>query len=75
MAKFHPPDAFDFTRPEQWSEWRQHFQRYRLATKLNLEDGAVQVSTLLYALSKEAEQVFNTLTFEEPDKDYDERDN
>lgn len=73
MAKFSPPDSFDFTHPEQWPEWRQRFQRYRLATKLNLEDGAVQVSTLLYALGKEAEQVFNTLLFAvgEDNEDYD----
>ncbi|MEQ2189740.1 hypothetical protein GOODEAATRI_028408 [Goodea atripinnis] len=34
--------AFDFSWPEQWPEWRQRFQRYRVATKLNLEDGAIQ---------------------------------
>lgn len=73
MAKFHPPESLDFTRPEQWPEWRQRFQRYRLATKLNDESGAVQVSTLLYTLSREAEQVFNTFVFgeEEDEDDYD----
>ncbi|CAL9696492.1 unnamed protein product [Knipowitschia caucasica] len=37
MAKFPPPEAFDFSRPEHWPEWRQRFQRYRTATKLSLE--------------------------------------
>ena len=65
MAKFNLPENFDFGRPEQWPEWHQSFERYRIATKLNKEDGEVQVSTLIYALGKEAEQVFNTFTFEE----------
>ena len=44
-----------------------------MATKLNLEDGEVQVSTLLYALGKEAEQVFNTFVFAEDEdaEDYE----
>lgn len=71
MAKFNPPEKLDFTRPEQWPEWRQRFQRYRVATKLNMEDGDVQVSTLLYALGTEAEQVFNTFVFSD-DEDVDD---
>ncbi|CAL9695394.1 unnamed protein product [Knipowitschia caucasica] len=71
MAKFPPPDAFDFSRPEHWPEWRQQFQRYRVATKLNLEDGEVQVCTLLYSLGKEAEQVYKTFVFEEGEDDDD----
>lgn len=44
-----------------------------MATKLNLETGDVQVSTLLFALGEEAEQVFNTFVFgaEEKDDDYE----
>lgn len=69
MAKFHPPESLDFTRPEQWPEWRQRFLRYRLATKLTEESGTVQVSTLLYALGREAEQVFSTFVFGENEED------
>jgi len=69
MAKFNPPENMDFTRPEQW---RQRFKRYRMATKLNLESEDVQVSTLLYALGKEAEQVYNTFVFgEEEEEEYE----
>lgn len=71
MAKFPPPETFDFSRPEHWPEWRQRFQRYRTATKLNLEDGDVQVCTLLYSLGKEAEQVYKTFTFEEREEEDD----
>ncbi|KAL7837467.1 hypothetical protein SRHO_G00271780 [Serrasalmus rhombeus] len=42
MAKFNPPENFYFSLPEQWPEWRQRFERYRIATKLNKEDGEVK---------------------------------
>lgn len=73
MAKFPPPENFDFSRPDQWPEWRQRFRRFRIATKLNEEPGEVQVCTLLYSLGKEAEHVFTTFTFMEEDEedDYD----
>ena len=63
MAKFHPPENFDFMRLAGWPEWREHFDRYRKASKLHKEDEDVQVSTLIYALGKEADKVFKTLTF------------
>ncbi|KAK6493915.1 hypothetical protein HHUSO_G330 [Huso huso] len=73
MVKFHPPDNFDFSRPELWPEWRQRFLRYRIATKLDKESGEVQVCTLIYSLGKEAENVLKTFTFDTntDDKDYD----
>lgn len=43
-----------------------------MATKLNLEAGLVQFSTLLYALGKEAEQVFNTFVFAQGEADDDD---
>ena len=63
MAKFHPPENFDFMRPAGWPEWRERFDRYRKASKLHKEDEDVQVSTLIYALGKEADKVFKTFTF------------
>ena len=64
MAKFPPPENFDFTRPQLWPEWRQRFQRFRIATKLDKVTGEVQVCTLLYSLGKESEHVFKTFEFE-----------
>ncbi len=63
MAKFPPPENFDFTRCQLWPEWRQRFECFRIATKLHKELGEVQVCTLLYSLGKEAEQVFKTFRF------------
>lgn len=70
MAKFQPPESFDFTQPSAWPTWRQRFSRYRIATKLDQEDGDVQVNTLLYAMGKESEPIFSTFMFPVNVKDY-----
>lgn len=70
MAKFQPPESFDFTQPSAWPTWRQRFSRYRIATKLDQEDGDVQVNTLLYAMGKESEPIFSTFTFPVDVEDY-----
>ena len=63
MAKFPPPANFDFSRPTEWPEWKRRFQRFRIATKLNKEDGVVQVSSLIYAMGREADKIFSTFNF------------
>ncbi|KAK3751551.1 hypothetical protein RRG08_043141 [Elysia crispata] len=63
MAKFHPPENFDFMRPAGWPEWRERFDRNRKASKLHKEEEDVQVSTLIYALGKEADKIVKTFTF------------
>lgn len=39
--------------------------RYKTATKLSKEDKGVQISTLIYAVGIEAENVFKSFTFAE----------
>ena len=38
MAKLSPPENFDFTKPAEWPQWKTHFERYRIASKLNNEE-------------------------------------
>lgn len=57
MAKFNPPANFPFDKLTEWSDWRQRFERYRLATTLNKDDGEVQVSCLINAIGNEAENI------------------
>ena len=73
MAKFKPPENFNFEKPGEWPSWRQRFTRFRSASKLSLEDADVQVSTLIYAMGNEAENIFKTFTFteEEDENDYE----
>ena len=55
MAKFGPPEPFDFTHPAERPVWRQRFSRLRVASKLNKETGEVQVNSLLYSMGMDAE--------------------
>ena len=57
MAKFGPPEQFKFNQPTPWPEWKERFLRFRLATKLHKKDGDVQVSSLIYEMGRQAEQV------------------
>ncbi|XP_012941040.1 uncharacterized protein K02A2.6-like [Aplysia californica] len=42
MPHFKPPEPFEFSKPHEWPEWRQRILRYRTATKLSAETGAIQ---------------------------------
>lgn len=63
MAKFNPPTNFPFDKPTEWPDWKQRFERYRIATKLHKDEGQVQVSCLIYAMGNEAENIYKSLTF------------
>ena len=67
MAKFGPPEQFDFTRPGEWPTWRRRFDRFRAASKLNKESGEVQVNSLLYSMGKEAEPIYESFVYTEDD--------
>ena len=72
MPGFHPPEAFDFTSPEQWPAWRDRFVRYRLASGLHKDDGEVQVAALIYSMGPQAEHIVTTLKLTvEQSKNYD----
>ncbi|KAK0156179.1 hypothetical protein N1851_000550 [Merluccius polli] len=73
MAKFHPPTNFSFDKPAEWPDWKQRFVRFRTAAKLK-EDGAVQVSSLIYAMGSESENVFRLFTFAEEGDEEDDFD-
>lgn len=63
MAKFGPPELFNFTQPAEWLTWRQRFSRFRVASKLDKETGEVQVNLLLYAMGREAEPIYSSFVF------------
>ena len=59
-SNLKPPENLDFSSPMSWTEWSMRFTRYRTATKLNEETGAIQVSTLIYAMGPQAEKLFQS---------------
>ena len=68
MLKLDPPEKLDFSKPQEWPNWQQRFDRFRCATKLNKEDEVLQINALIYTMGKEAEHVFNAFTFAEGDE-------
>ena len=69
MAKFPPPEPLDFSQPSTWPTWKQRWTRYATITKMNKEDKELQVSTLLYCMGSQAEEIFASINWaEEADK-------
>ena len=66
MPKFDPPESLLFDQPSKWPEWRERFARYRIASKLHREDGEIQVSTLIYSMGRQAENIYKSFKFEAP---------
>ena len=46
-----------FTKPNEWPKWIRHFERFRLASGLGGKPDAMQVSTLVYAMGDEADDI------------------
>lgn len=67
MERFQipPPPKFDFTRPEEWSKWIKRFERFRIASGLELQAEENQVNTLIYTMGDEAEDIITSLQLTE----------
>ena len=51
------PAPFTFNSPDKWPKWKRSFEQYRVASGLDKEGNEHQVSTQLYCLGEEAEDV------------------
>ena len=51
-----PPEKFNF-KPEEWFRWIKCFKRFQKGTGLDQKDGESQVSTLIYSMGKEADDI------------------
>ena len=49
-----------FNSPDEWPKWKKRFEQYRVASGLDKEDDKRQVSTLLYCLGEEADDVLTS---------------
>ena len=54
------PENFDFRSPDDWPRWKKRFEQFRLASGLASEGEERQISTLLYCLGGEAEDVLGS---------------
>ena len=69
-ASFHVsmPDPFTFIRPEEWDRWTRRFDRFRVASGLARKDDGVQVSTLIYAMGDQADDILRSFALPEEDR-------
>ena len=67
-----PPESFDFAKPDQWSKWKKRFEQFASASGLDKDEEARRVSTLLYCLGEEADDVLSSTSITSEDqKKYD----
>ena len=63
-----PPTSFSFAKSDEWPKWKRRFEQYRQASGLVEKDEQRQVSTLLYCLREEAEEVLATTRISDNNK-------
>ena len=70
MLKLNPLEKLELAKPRSDRIiWKQRFERFRYATKLNKEDEILQINnTHIYKMGKEAEHIFKVFTFGEGDE-------
>ena len=56
----HSLEINDSNVAEKWSEWKEMWEHYSVASKVNKEEGDVQVAAFLTAIGPEARKVFKT---------------
>ena len=55
--RLEPPHPFDFKVPDGWDKWKRRYLQYQDASGLSGEPEVRQVSSLLYCLGEEANDV------------------
>ena len=68
-ASIHPPEQFDFSKPDSWGKWIKRFERYSVAANVTSEE--IKVNTLLYSMGPQAEDIMLSFNLsEEESKKY-----
>ena len=66
-----PPKHFDFRKPDDWPRWKRRLKQYHSTSGLANEEQTRQVSTLLYCMGEEADDVLRSTEISDDDrKDY-----
>ena len=66
--RLQPLDLFNFRNPDEWTCWKRRFEQFRSASGLSTEDDPCQVSTLLYCLGEEADDVLTSTNISEANR-------
>ena len=67
-VRLQSPSPFDFKQPDEWPKWKRHFEQFRLASGLNVESEDRQVSTLLYCMGQDAEEILSSTNISGDDR-------
>lgn len=67
-VKLQPPPPFPFHKPDEWTKWRKRFAQFRLASGLSKESVERQISTLLYTMGEEADDILMSTNISEADQ-------
>ena len=57
---YQPPERFTFSKPEGWHSWIKRFERYRIVLTLGLKKEKRQVSSLIYSMEEETEDILES---------------
>lgn len=63
-----PPGEFNFRCPDGWQKWKRRFTQYLQATGLAAGEDERKVSTLLYCIGEEGDQVLTTTNITEEER-------
>ncbi|KAK6183197.1 hypothetical protein SNE40_010724 [Patella caerulea] len=62
-SAIQPPPELDFNNGQAWSAWIRRFDRYRLASGLDQQSEDRQVSTLIYTMGQQADDIYNSFDY------------
>ena len=62
------PEQFDFKRPDEWLRWKRRFEQFLSASGLDKESDERKVSTLLYCLGPDADDVLTSTGIGDDDR-------
>ena len=61
------PFTFDGNIAEKWKQWKNEFEWYLVATESDTKTEKVRAGILLHVLGSKGREIYDTLTFAEPD--------
>ena len=66
--RLETPEPFDFKNPDGWARWKSRFEQFRQASGLSKESEIRQVSTLLYCMGQDADNVLTSTNISDDDR-------
>ena len=62
------PDRLNLSKPEGWPSWIRRFKRFREVSDLDEKSGQKQVSSLIFAMGDEAEDILDSFRLSDDER-------